>query len=70
MALRADAGYFAGQLARAADDEHVAFAIGARRIAPLWRLLDGIAEDDWHEAIEMDNAVAGYCPDWWRRPPG
>ena len=68
VALRADAGYFAGQLARAAHEEHIAFAIGAKRIAPLWRLLDGSTEEDWHEAIEMDGArvaVAGYCPDWW-----
>ena len=66
--MRADAGYFAGQLARAAHDAHITFAIGAKRIAPLWRLLAGIAEDDWHDAIEMDNAqvaVAEYCPDWW-----
>jgi Transposase DDE domain group 1 len=68
VAMRADAGYFAGALARAAHDEHIAFAIGAKRIAPLWRLLAGLAEDDWHDAIEMDNAqvaVAEYCPDWW-----
>jgi Transposase DDE domain group 1 len=68
VAMRADAGYFAGQLARAAHDEHIAFAIGAKRIAPLWRLLAGIAEDAWHDAIDMDNAqvaVAEYCPDWW-----
>jgi len=68
VAMRADAGYFAGQLARAAHDEHVAFAIGAKRIAPLWRLLGGLAEDAWHDAIEMDGAqvaVADYCPDWW-----
>ncbi len=68
VALRADAGYFAGQLARAAHDEHIAFAIGAKRIAPLWRLLSGIAQDDWHDAIDMDGAqvaVAEYCPDWW-----
>jgi hypothetical protein len=68
VGLRADAGYFAGQLARAAHDAHIAFAIGARRIAPLWRLLAGVAADDWHDAIEMDNAqvaVAQYCPDWW-----
>ena len=28
----------------------------------------GIAEDDWHDAIDMDGAqvaVAEYCPDWW-----
>jgi len=68
VAMRADAGYFAGQLARAAHDAHIAFAIGAKRIAPLWRLLAGIAEDHWHDATGMDGAqvaVAEYCPDWW-----
>ena len=68
VAMRADAGYFAGQLARAAHDAHISFAIGAKRIAPLWRLLAGIAEDDWHDATEMENAqvaVAEYCPGWW-----
>ena len=68
VAVRADAGYFAGQLARAAHDAKIAFAIGAKRIAPLWRLLAGIADDAWHDAIEMDGAqvaVAEYCPDWW-----
>ena len=68
VATRADAGYFAGQLAHAAHNAHIGFAIGAKRIAPLWRLLAGIAEDDWHDAIDMDGAqvaVAEYCPDWW-----
>jgi hypothetical protein len=68
VAMRADAGYFAGALARAAHEAHIAFAIGARRIAPLWRLLVGVAEGDWHDAIGMDGAqvaVAQYCPDWW-----
>ncbi len=57
-----------GQLARTAHGEKIAFAIGAKRIAPLWRLLAGIAEDDWHDAIDMDNAqvaVTEYCQDWW-----
>jgi hypothetical protein len=68
VAVRADAGYFAGALARAAHDERISFAIGAKRIAPLWRLLAGIGEDDWRDAIGMDNAqvaVAEYGPDWW-----
>jgi hypothetical protein len=68
VGLRADAGYFAGQLARAAHDAKIAFAIGARRIAPLWRLLAGLADGDWHDAIEMEGAqvaVAQYCPGWW-----
>jgi Transposase DDE domain group 1 len=66
--LRADAGYFAGQLARAAFLAQVEFAIGAKRIAPLWRILEGLTEGDWTEAIDMDGAqvaVAEYCPDWW-----
>jgi hypothetical protein len=72
--LRADAGYFAGELARTALFAEVEFAIGARRIAPLWRILDGVAETDWTDAIDMTNAqvaIAEYCPDWWpgRSPP-
>lgn len=66
--LRADAGYFAGELARAALLAEVEFAIGAKRIAPLWRLLEGLDEADWADAINMAGAqvtVAGYCPDWW-----
>ena len=53
---------------RAAHDAHISFAIGAKRIAPLWRLLADLAEDDWHDAIDMDGAqvaVAEYCPDRW-----
>jgi DDE family transposase len=66
--LRADAGYFAGELARAALLADVEFAIGARRIAPLWRILDGLAEADWTDAVDMTGAqvaVAAYCPHWW-----
>lgn len=68
VALRVDAGYFAGELARAAHLEGVDFAIGAKRIAPLWRMLAGIAETDWTQAIDMHGAqvaVADYRPDWW-----
>jgi hypothetical protein len=68
LRLRADAGYFAGQLARAALATGAEFAIGARRIAPLWRLLSGIDEGDWAEAIDMPHAqvaVTDYTPGWW-----
>ena len=66
--LRADAGYFAGELARAALFANVEFAIGARRIAPLWRILDGVTDQAWTDTIDMTGAqvtVAEYCPDWW-----
>jgi hypothetical protein len=66
--MRADAGYFAGQLARACLLSGVEFAIGARRIAPLWRILDGVLTDGWTDAIDMTAAqvaVADYCPNWW-----
>ncbi|WP_345426129.1 transposase [Pseudonocardia xishanensis] len=51
--VRADAGYFAGQLARACLFTGVEFAIGARRTAPLWRILDGVAADGWTDAVDM-----------------
>lgn len=66
--LRADAGYFAGRLARAALFAGVEFAIGARRTAPLWRLLDSVPATGWSDAIDMSGAqvaVADYCPNWW-----
>jgi hypothetical protein len=68
VAMRAGAGCFAEQLARTAHYAHISFAIGAKRIAPLWRLRAGTGGDDWRDAIGMDNAqvaVAQYCPDWW-----
>jgi Transposase DDE domain group 1 len=46
----------------------VEFAIGARRIAPLWRLLDTVPADGWTDAIDMTGAqvaVADYTPNWW-----
>lgn len=72
MSLRADAGYFAGDLARAARRQQVGFAIGAKRIAPLWRLLSGIEETRWVEAIDMDGAqvaLADYRPAEWPTGP-
>jgi hypothetical protein len=42
--MRADAGYFTGDLARSAHAERIGFAIGAKPIAPLWRMLGGIAD--------------------------
>jgi hypothetical protein len=41
----------------------VGFAIGAKRITPLWRTLTGMTETDWVEAIDMPGAqvaVADY----------
>jgi hypothetical protein len=52
-------------LAVAAHREGVKFAIGAKRIAPLWQALAGLSESDWTDAIDMPGAhvaVARYCP--------
>ena len=68
IALRADAGYFAGELARAATAENMEFAIGAKRITSMWQALAGIEDNAWHEAIDMDNAqvaVSPYKPADW-----
>jgi hypothetical protein len=42
IALRADAGYFAGELARAAHGHGLLFAIGAKRISSMWKALSSI----------------------------
>ena len=68
IALRADAGYFAGELARAAAAENMAFAIGAKRISSMWKALGSIPGDAWRDAIDMDNAqvaVSPYKPAEW-----
>ena len=68
IALRADAGYFAGELARAAAAENMAFAIGAKRIASMWKALAGIGDNAWRDAIDMPNAqvaVSTYRPADW-----
>src|SRR6266849_290239 len=68
IALRVDAGYFAGDLARAAAAQDMAFAIGAKRITTMWRALAGIADDAWRDATGMDNAQVAVSPckpaDW------
>ena len=68
IALRADAGYFAGDLARAAATAEMDFAIGAKRITSMWKALAGIADDAWRGAIDMQNpqvAVSPYRPAEW-----
>jgi hypothetical protein len=68
IALRADAGYFAGDLARAAAGHGMAFAIGAKRITSMWKALAGIADDAWRDAIDMKDAqvaVSPYKPAGW-----
>ncbi|MGH3126158.1 MAG: transposase, partial [Streptosporangiaceae bacterium] len=68
IALRADAGYFAGDLARAAVKEDMLFAIGAKRISSMWKALAGIGEDAWRDAIDMEGAqvaVSPYKPAEW-----
>ena len=67
IALRADAGYFAGDLARAAAAA-IDFAIGAKRITSMWKALAGIGEDAWRDATGMENAqvaVSPYRPAEW-----
>jgi len=68
IALRADAGYFAGELARAAAAQDMVFAIGAKRISSMWRALAAVPEDAWRDAIGMDGAqvaVSPYRPADW-----
>lgn len=67
IALRADAGDYAGELARAAAAENIVFAVGARRIPSMRTALAAIREDAWRDAIEMPNAQVAVSR---QRPAG
>ena len=69
IALRADAGYFAGELARAAAAAGMEFAIGAKRITSMWKALAGIGEDAWRDAIGMEGAQVAVSPTSRRTGP-
>ena len=62
IALRAGAGYFAGELARAAAAQGMEFAIGAKRITSMWKALAGISEDAWRDAAGMEDAQVAVSP--------
>jgi hypothetical protein len=70
--VRVDAGYFAGELALECLAQGVRFAIGAKRIKPLWAEAAKIPDGAWTPAIGLDDegregevAVMPYVPNWW-----
>jgi hypothetical protein len=66
--VRADAGYLAGDLARAAVEADADFAIGVRRGPAVWRALATVAADAWTPALGMPGAqvaLADYAPQGW-----
>ncbi len=66
--LRADAGYFTGDLARAAVEAGCDFAIAAKRNTAMWRAYAGIDPDAWTDAIGMPGAqvaAVDYAPAGW-----
>ena len=71
LRLRADSGYFTGELAAAAVAEGCDFAIAAKRNTAMWRAYTGIDADAWAEATDMPGAqvaAVDYAPAGW--PPG
>ncbi len=69
--VRADAGYFAGALARAAVDAGCDVAIAAKRNQAAWRALSAVRDEEWSPARGMPDgqvAACDYAPAGW--PPG
>ncbi len=65
---RVDAGYFTGDLARAAVAEGCDFAIAAKRNTAMWRAYTGIEAEAWQDAQGMAGAqvaVSDYRPAGW-----
>jgi hypothetical protein len=68
LRIRADAGYFTGELAHAAVEQGCDFAIAAKRNTAMWRAYAGIGEDQWVDAIGMPGAqvaAVDYAPAGW-----
>jgi len=68
--VRADAGYFTAELARAADAAGCDYAIAAKRNSAFWRELAAVPEDAWTPARDMTGAqvtAIDYAPGGW--PP-
>ena len=68
--VRADAGYFTADLARAAVEADCDFAIAAKRNTAIWRALAAIPDRDWVPARDMPGAevaACDYAPAGW--PP-
>ena len=66
--LRADAGYFTGDLARAAVEAGCDFAIAAKRNTAMWRAYASIPAGAWAEAVGMTGAqvaAVDYAPAGW-----
>jgi uncharacterized protein YbdZ (MbtH family) len=66
--LRADAGYFTGDLARAAVEAGCDFAIAAKRNTAMWRAYACIPAGAWAEAVGMTGAqvaAVDYAPAGW-----
>jgi hypothetical protein len=68
LRVRADAGYFTGDLAHAAVAEGCDFAIAAKRNTAMWRAYAGIGEHEWVDAAGMPGAqvaAVDYAPAGW-----
>jgi hypothetical protein len=68
--VRADSGFFSGDVARAAIEHGADFAIAAKRTGAVWRKEREIPDGTWHPAKGMEAEVApcDYVPAGW--PPG
>jgi hypothetical protein len=69
--VRADSGFFTGELAHAAVDAGCDFAIAAKRNPALWRAYAAVPEQAWVPARDMHGAqvtAVDYAPAGW--PPG
>jgi hypothetical protein len=66
--VRTDAGYFTGDLARAAVEAGCDFAIAAKRNTAMWRAYASIPADVWVDAVGMPGAQVAaidYAPAGW-----
>jgi hypothetical protein len=72
VTVRIDAGYAGVELLDGLRRLDATFSVSLRRTSAMWRVLDELGEDAWHDAINMHKAQVAetmYSPTGWKHEP-
>ena len=72
VSFRIDSAYYAIELLHRLRREHARFTVSVPRSSAMWTALGRIANNAWHNALDMDGAQVAetiYQPGGWRHEP-
>ncbi|MGH7698580.1 MAG: IS1380 family transposase [Candidatus Dormibacteria bacterium] len=71
VSLRADSGFYCGELIETARRKEVSFSISVPRNAAMWEARRHTGPNSWHPALGMEAEIAEvpYRPGFWKQEP-